>query len=125
MAANDPKRTVVSEVIFVGAGLPANTGEARAILRFACFAGKPAPTGLRRPRKMSNSSTCAMAGMGRKQPFANDRYRQTSPVTVLRKCPSRTYWEIASRRGVQALGVGYNGRDQNDRELRLDSINAI
>jgi len=34
----------VSEVIFVGAGLPANTGEARAILRVACFAGKPAPT---------------------------------------------------------------------------------
>ncbi|PTU54046.1 diguanylate cyclase [Pseudomonas plecoglossicida] len=29
----------------MGAGLPANTGEARAILRVACFAGKPAPTG--------------------------------------------------------------------------------
>ncbi|MNH25230.1 hypothetical protein D3C79_852100 [compost metagenome] len=29
----------------VGAGLPANTGEARAIHRSACFAGKPAPTG--------------------------------------------------------------------------------
>ena len=28
----------------MGAGLPANTGEARAIHRGACFAGKPAPT---------------------------------------------------------------------------------
>ncbi|RIZ45735.1 hypothetical protein CIK02_01045 [Pseudomonas putida] len=29
----------------VGAGLPANTGEARAIHRGVFFAGKPAPTG--------------------------------------------------------------------------------
>ncbi|SPO64215.1 protein of unknown function [Pseudomonas inefficax] len=28
----------------VGAGLPANTGEVRAIHRVACFAGEPAPT---------------------------------------------------------------------------------
>ncbi|POA82517.1 diguanylate cyclase [Pseudomonas sp. FW305-E2] len=27
----------------MGAGLPANTGEARAIHRGVCFAGKPAP----------------------------------------------------------------------------------
>ncbi len=31
--------------IAVGAGVPANTGEARAIHRGACFAGTPAPTG--------------------------------------------------------------------------------
>ncbi|RAR30854.1 diguanylate cyclase [Pseudomonas sp. MDMC224] len=30
----------------VGAGSPANTGEAGASHRGACFAGKPAPTGL-------------------------------------------------------------------------------
>ncbi|RII75367.1 diguanylate cyclase [Pseudomonas monteilii] len=30
----------------VGAGLPANTGNAGAIHRGACFAGKPAPTGI-------------------------------------------------------------------------------
>ncbi|MNN45419.1 hypothetical protein D3C81_1597550 [compost metagenome] len=30
----------------VGAGMPANTGEARAIHRGACFAGMPAPTGV-------------------------------------------------------------------------------
>ncbi|RNF87684.1 diguanylate cyclase [Pseudomonas putida] len=30
----------------MGAGLPANTGEARANHRGACFAGTPAPTGL-------------------------------------------------------------------------------
>ncbi|MVF48399.1 hypothetical protein F9Z43_03370 [Pseudomonas monteilii] len=30
----------------VGAGLPANTGEARAIHRGACFAGLPALTGI-------------------------------------------------------------------------------
>ncbi|AJG16541.1 hypothetical protein RK21_05033 [Pseudomonas plecoglossicida] len=29
----------------MGAGLPANTGEARAIFGVARFAGKPAPTG--------------------------------------------------------------------------------
>ncbi len=29
----------------MGAGLPANTGGARAIHRVACFAGKPVPTG--------------------------------------------------------------------------------
>ncbi|OUM32227.1 diguanylate cyclase [Pseudomonas putida] len=29
----------------MGAGLPANTGEARAIHRVAFFAGEPAPTG--------------------------------------------------------------------------------
>ncbi|RNF93226.1 diguanylate cyclase [Pseudomonas putida] len=29
----------------MGAGAPANTGEAGAIHRVACFAGKPAPTG--------------------------------------------------------------------------------
>ncbi|PMY80920.1 diguanylate cyclase [Pseudomonas sp. FW306-2-2C-D06B] len=29
----------------MGAGSPANTGEARAIHRVAFFAGKPAPTG--------------------------------------------------------------------------------
>ncbi|QCI15590.1 diguanylate cyclase [Pseudomonas putida] len=29
----------------MGAGLPANTGEAGAMLRGVCFAGKPAPTG--------------------------------------------------------------------------------
>ena len=29
----------------VGAGLPANTGEAGAKHRVACFAGTPAPTG--------------------------------------------------------------------------------
>ena len=45
MAACDPQLSVVSELIFVGAGLPANTGEARASLRVACFAGEPAPTG--------------------------------------------------------------------------------
>lgn len=42
MAVIDPKLPVVPEVIFVGAGLPANTCEARAILRVACFGGKPA-----------------------------------------------------------------------------------
>ncbi|AXQ48377.1 MAG TPA: diguanylate cyclase [Pseudomonas sp.] len=30
----------------MGAGLPANTGEAGAMHRVACFAGKPAPTGI-------------------------------------------------------------------------------
>ncbi|PYB80069.1 diguanylate cyclase [Pseudomonas sp. LB-090624] len=30
----------------MGAGVPANTGEARAIHRGACFAGMPAPTGI-------------------------------------------------------------------------------
>ncbi|AZL71380.1 diguanylate cyclase [Pseudomonas oryziphila] len=29
----------------MGAGSPANTGEAGAIHRVACFAGEPAPTG--------------------------------------------------------------------------------
>ncbi|PTU49625.1 diguanylate cyclase [Pseudomonas plecoglossicida] len=30
----------------MGAGVPANTGDARAIHRGACFAGTPAPTGV-------------------------------------------------------------------------------
>ncbi|RNF87298.1 diguanylate cyclase [Pseudomonas putida] len=30
----------------MGAGSPANTGEARAIHRGVCFAGEPAPTGI-------------------------------------------------------------------------------
>ena len=33
---------------FVGAGSPANTGEAGAMLRAVFFAGKPAPTGISR-----------------------------------------------------------------------------
>jgi len=35
---------VVANAGPVGAGLPANTGEAGAINHVACFAGKPAPT---------------------------------------------------------------------------------
>jgi len=49
----------------VGAGVPANTGEAGAIHRVACFAGMPAPTSiaLRRDsgwfRSMAKSETAA------------------------------------------------------------------
>ncbi|PTU51696.1 diguanylate cyclase [Pseudomonas plecoglossicida] len=34
----------------MGAGVPANTGEARAMHRGACFAGTPAPTGAKLPQ---------------------------------------------------------------------------
>ncbi|PYC26167.1 diguanylate cyclase [Pseudomonas mosselii] len=38
----------------MGAGSPANKGEALAMHRVACFAGKPAPTGLHRPTTTAN-----------------------------------------------------------------------
>ncbi|MFT2162076.1 hypothetical protein, partial [Pseudomonas putida] len=41
----------------VGAGVPANTGEAGAIHRGACFAGKPAPTEWTAPKKLDTNPT--------------------------------------------------------------------
>ncbi|AYG47118.1 hypothetical protein DV532_23625 [Pseudomonas sp. Leaf58] len=49
----------------VGAGLPANTGEARAGHRDACFAGKPAATtitlGGQPPRQLSPAPPATLA----------------------------------------------------------------
>ncbi|MCO7568210.1 hypothetical protein NJH47_26090, partial [Pseudomonas guariconensis] len=47
----------------VGAGLPANTGEAGAIHRVTCFAGKPALTGCAQGRGMNDNGAPVGAGL--------------------------------------------------------------